>query len=84
MRIGRYTTSNGIPAYEEIMDKIDKGQEVFLEDTSEDVAVRIAPGEYYFAKRHGQDEHQIRHSTQLISDALAEANEITREQYDNY
>ena len=81
MRIGYVTTKSN----EKIFDKLRNGQEVFLKNTFNDAAIRIEPDNvHYFVKYLGLDEYSISRSHDLVCDTILEANEISKEEYNQY
>ena len=81
MRIGNVTTKSN----EKIFDKLRSGQEVFLKNTLNAVAIRIEPDNvHYFIKSIGLDEYSISRAHDLVCDTILEANEISKEEYSHY
>ena len=81
MRIGNVVTK----ASEKLLDKLRNGEEVFLKNTLSAVVIRIEPDNvHYFVKSIGLDEYSISRTTELVSDTILEANEISKEEYNQY
>ena len=69
--------------YENIMKRLGT-ENVYLENSFEKIALRSEPGNKWFAKTPGALEYELAGSTDLVSDTLREANEITEAQYQAY
>lgn len=61
-------------------------EEIYLLNEFEDIAVKSFPGKRarFVAKPKGGNEYEIGYDTTVISDALLEYKEITKEQYEAF
>lgn len=70
--------------YEDIINKITNREEVYLSN-SEGCVVKIPVNEnVYYVKFKNAPEYTIKRTTILACETLLEANEITKQEYDNY
>jgi hypothetical protein len=74
-----------VSVYSEIVKKMVQ-EAVYLENEFDQVVMRSIPGNgnKFYAKAKGGVEYEISSTTDLVSDTLREASEITAEQYNAY
>lgn len=80
MKKGKIVTEGD---YDKILEKLQKGETVYLENSFEDYAMKVTSSGY-FMKRKGGLEYAISPSSKLAIDTLFEANEITPYAYSVY
>jgi hypothetical protein len=77
--------TRGSEANIEIRHKIATGENVYLKSLINGVVIRITRyNDFNWAKSKDQREYRILYSSNLVDETIREAQEITREEYDNY
>jgi hypothetical protein len=70
--------------YDLIKDRL-VSDELFLFNSFEDIALRKPAGKYiFFAKPKGGNEYSINFSSQVVTEAIREATELSKEEYEKY
>jgi hypothetical protein len=72
--------------YEEVINKLQAGQPVYLENFLQDIAIKIEPGnpDFYTAKHKDGSYYQLRYDTNLACETLLEANQLTEDEFLRY
>lgn len=69
----------------QIRQKILRGENVYLKNSVDGVVIRITNyNNFNWAKSKDEREYRIVYSSDLIDETIEEANEISKEEYENY
>lgn len=69
--------------WENFLDKFSDGI-VYFKNTFEEAVLKSIPGEGIFVKLKGGEEFKAKKGSALVADAILEASEITKEEYNTY
>lgn len=78
-------TNRSPEANRQIRQKIASGENVYLKNLVNGVVIRITRyNDFNWAKSKDEREYRILYSSDLMDEAIEEAEEITKAEYDNY
>lgn len=71
-------------AYEELMNRMENQEEVYFENSFEEVAFRANPKQGYEAKRKNGKPYKVEIGNELLTDAFLEGKILTKDEFDSY
>ena len=71
-------------SYEELIEKLDKNEEVYFKNTFEDVVFVSNPKEGYFVKQRNGSFYKIEIGSKILTEGLLEGNIITKDEFENF
>jgi len=69
--------------YEKLMAEMEKGV-IFLYNPNEETVVKIMPDGKAFAKFEGEAEYEVNMNTNMVTDAIIAAKQISEKDYNEY
>lgn len=70
--------------HEELMKRLENQEEVFFENSFEEIAFKANPKEGYQARQKNGKPYKIEVGSKILTEALLEGKLISEEEYENY
>lgn len=71
-------------SYQAFKAKLASGETIYFVNTFEQIVIRSEPNNKYFAKAKGGEEYPVASNTELVTEAILEHKEITKEEFDKW
>lgn len=70
--------------YQSLVDRIIKGETVYLLNTGENTAVKYKDGQIFLLKKPGEEPFSVTQDNKTVNDALLESVTLTEEEFLNF
>lgn len=69
---------------EQLLNRLENQEEVYFENSSEEIVFRANPKQGYEAKRKNGKPYKVEIGNRILTDAFLEGKIITKKQFENY